>query len=100
MSQHDWLSHKFSWHEQHSWERLLDLDGFVASISTALEEERGDYSRHLYPLGFFEVEQPTRIRYIHLVFLFTVFERRARALCRVVPKGRRSMENAERSPIA
>lgn len=84
LAHHDWLSLKFSWHEQHFNERFLDLSGFVHSISGALEEERLDYSKHSYPLGFFEVEQPTRIRYARVIFLFTIYERRIRALCKLI----------------
>lgn len=86
ISRHDWLSHKFSWHQQHTNERFLDLSGFVASISRQLEPERHNHDDRTIPipLGFFEVEQPSRIRYAHIVFIFTVLERRARALCRAV----------------
>jgi len=84
ISQHDWLSHKFSWHQQHTIERFLDLSGFMASISGNLEPERHSADDFSMPLGFFEVEQPSRIRYACLVFIFTVLERRARALCHVI----------------
>ncbi len=83
-SRHDKLSHKFSWHQQHTAERLLDLNGFISSISGTLEPERQAKDDFIRPLGFFEVEQPSRIRYTHLIFTFTIFERRARALCSVV----------------
>lgn len=83
-SRQDWLSHRFTWHQQHLNERCLDLQGFLASVSTALEDERLDYSKHTFPLGFYEVEQPSRIRYAGIVFLFTIFERRVRALCRLI----------------
>jgi hypothetical protein len=83
-AQHDWLSLRFSWHEQHFNERFLDLSGFIHSISGALEPERLDYTKHSFPLGFFEVEQPTRIRYATVVFLFTIYERRTRALCSLI----------------
>jgi len=84
ISRHDWLSHKFSWHRQHTIERFLDLSGFIASISGQLEPERHEADDFSMLLGFFEVEQPSRIRYVYLIFLFTVLERRARALCQVV----------------
>jgi len=83
-AQHDWLSERFSWNQQHTSERLLDLSGFIASISSQLEPEFHDPKDHSVPLGFFEVEQPSRIRYAHLIFIFTIFERRIRTLCRVV----------------
>jgi len=84
LAHHDWLSRRFSWHGQHFNERLLDLRGFIFSISGALEEERLDYGKHTYPLGFFEVEQPSRIRYAQVIFLFTIYERRIRALCKLI----------------
>lgn len=83
-SQHDSLSARFSWHEQHLNERFLDLSGFIGSISNTLEEEDLDYSRHSYPSGFFEVEQPSRIRYIWIIFTYTIFERRTRSLCQML----------------
>ncbi len=63
-SRHDWLSHRFSWNEQHLVERFGDLMGFMASISGALEGEKLDYQKYSFPLGFYEVEQPSRVRYI------------------------------------
>ena len=82
--QHDWLSLRFAWHEQHLYERFLDLGGLMHSISRNVEEERLDYKMCSFPGGFFEVEQPSRVRYVKVIFLFTIFERRVRALCRLV----------------
>lgn len=81
---HDLVSYRTSWHEQHVIERLLDLQGFIHSISGQLEEERIDYKKATYPLGFFDVEQPTRIRYIKIIFTFTILERRSRALSKLI----------------
>lgn len=81
---HDLISFRTSWHQQHLIERVLDLQGFMSSISDNLEDERIDYSKASYPLGFFEVEQPTRIRYVKIIFMFTILERRARALCKLI----------------
>lgn len=83
-SLHDPLSIRFAWHEQHLNERFLDLSGFIASISGNLEDERLRYEEYTFPLGFYEVEQPSRIRYVQLIFIFTIFERRIRALCKLV----------------
>lgn len=81
---HDLISFRTSWHQQHLLERVLDLQGFISSISDNLEDERIDYDKSSYPLGFFEVEQPTRIRYVKIIFIFTILERRARALCKLI----------------
>jgi hypothetical protein len=83
-SQHDQVSYRTSWHEQFLIERILDLQGFIHSISNYLEPERLEYSEHTYPLGFYEVEQPSRIRYVKIIFIFTLIERRLRALCGLI----------------
>lgn len=82
--QHDQVSYRTTWHEQYTIERILDLQGFIHSISKEIETERLDYSEHSYPLGFYEVEQPSRIRYIKIIFVFTLIERRLRALCGLI----------------
>jgi hypothetical protein len=80
-SEHDRYSIRTSWHQQHVIENVLDLRGFIASISGNLEtEQQNAYS---YPLGYFQVEQPSRIRYTHLIFLFAILERRVRALVKL-----------------
>jgi len=81
---HDLVTYRTSWHEQHVVEKVLDLQGFISSISIQLEKERIDYNDTTYPLGFFDLEQPSRIRYIKIIFLFTILERRSRALCNLI----------------
>ena len=82
-SQHDKYSIRTSWHQQHLIENILDLQGFVSSISESLEDERLEEPITSFPLGYFQIEQPSRIRYAHIVFLFTVLERRVRALLKL-----------------
>lgn len=81
--QHNKYSIQTSWHSQYLIENLLDLDGFISSISVNLEEEKIEKNCYSYPLGFFQVEQPSRIRYTQIVFLFTILERRVRALIKL-----------------
>lgn len=83
-SQHDKISIRISWHQQHLIENCLDIQGFIDSISTSLEEDHLDISEHSYPVGYFQVEQPSRIKYIHVIFLFTALERRMRALIKML----------------
>jgi len=81
------LQDKFSihtnWHRQHLVENLMDLDGFISSISDNLEAEKLAPDNYTIPLGFFHVEQPSRIRYCHIIFLFTILERRLRELLKI-----------------
>ncbi|MFD1000286.1 hypothetical protein ACFQ21_13265 [Ohtaekwangia kribbensis] len=92
---HDLVSYRMSWHEQHVIERALDLQGFIHSISGQLEEERIDYKKGIFPLGFFDIEQPTRIRYIKIIFTFTILERRSRALCKLIHELKRTDKTIE-----
>lgn len=83
LAKHDWLSQRFAWHRQRTNENFLDLSGFIASISGDLEPEQLADSYSI-PLGHFEVEQPSRIRYTHLIYIFTLFERRIHSLAKVI----------------
>jgi hypothetical protein len=80
----DKFSVHINWHRQHLVENLLDLDGFISSISQNLESEKLESDNYNIPLGFFQVEQSSRIRYSYLTFLFTIFERRMRALLKIL----------------
>jgi hypothetical protein len=73
-----------NWHRQHLTENLLDMDGFFSSISSNLEEEKLEENCSSIPLGFFQVEQPSRIRYSYIIFSFTILERRMRALLKII----------------
>ena len=83
LSLQDEFSVHTNWHRQHLVENLMDLDGFISSISGNLEKEKLDTNDFSISLGFFQVEQPSRIRYCYLTFLFTIFERRVRALLKI-----------------
>lgn len=74
---------KISLQNQHITENFLDLSGFFSSIENDLEEERLDEPIKSFPLGYFQVEQPSRIRYMKIVFYFTIIERRIRALIKL-----------------
>ena len=83
-SQHDKFSIRISWHQQHLIENCLDIQSFIDSISTSLEKNNLDISEHSYPLGYFQVEQPSRINYVHVIFLFTALERRMMSLIKML----------------
>ncbi|MDJ1472857.1 hypothetical protein [Xanthocytophaga flava] len=80
---HDKYSIRISWHTQHAFENILDLKGFRHSISKNLEEEKIEEPITSFPLGYFQIEQPSRIRYAYLIFLFTILERRVRAVVKL-----------------
>jgi|GEM_PF-4374201 hypothetical protein len=82
-SQHDKYSIRTTWHQQHLIENILDIQGFIQSISNNLGETELKEPITSYPLGYFQIEQPSRINYAHMVFLFSILERRIRALVKL-----------------
>ena len=76
-SQHDKYSIRTSWNKQHLIENIIDLQGFMTSLSQPTE---ADGSKGM---GHFQVDQSARVEYIHIVFLFTIFERRIRTLLKL-----------------
>ena len=84
LSLQDKFSVHINWHKQHLVENLLDMSGFIHSISGKLEQEKLEKDCHTIPGGFFQVEQPSRIRYCYIIFLFTILERRVTALLKII----------------
>ena len=82
-SQHDKYSFRTSWHTQKIIEDVLDLGAFIYSISTRLEPDEL-LKPYEVPFGYFQVGQPSRIKYTHIIFLFSILERRMRALIQLI----------------